>query len=167
MSPLRILGIVFIAGSLFFAIFLFALRFHDGPVSGFAGGPLESGEWATSHGTDFSYAEDISTIELQLLDPERSRTVWVIYHEGDLYVPCGFINLPIWKQWPHEALADGRAVVRIDGKRYPFELERVDDTKTWSAVVGKVGDKYQMPADPSNLEGMENLWIFRLNPQAG
>ena len=167
MSFLRIIGILFIAACLLVAVFLFSARLHDGPISGFAGGPLESGEWAASQGTNFSYAEDLPTIELQLIHPPRSRTVWVIYHDGDLYVPCGFIDLPIWKQWPHEAMADGRAVARIEGKRYPFDLQRVEDPATWSEVVALVADKYNLPADPSDIDRMKNLWIFKLNPQAG
>ena len=69
MSFLRIIGILFIAACLLVAVFLFSARLHDGPISGFAGGPLESGEWAASQGTNFSYAEDIPTIELQLIHP--------------------------------------------------------------------------------------------------
>ena len=61
------------------ALFLFVVRFKDGPLAIIAGGPLTSGKLVPSEGVDFSFAKDIETIELQLLDPPRSRTTWVVF----------------------------------------------------------------------------------------
>jgi len=158
-------GAILVIFFLIVVLFFVSIRFQDGPMGPFAGGPLEAGAWTSSEGTDFSYVSDISTIELQLLDPPRSRTVWVIYHEGDLYVPCGFIDLPIWKQWPHEAMANGEAVARIDGKRFPFELERVEDPTLWSKISALAAAKYDLPVEPSDTSQMDTLWIFRMNDE--
>ncbi|MCS5636402.1 MAG: hypothetical protein NZ990_07780 [Myxococcota bacterium] len=152
------------------ALFLVAVRFKDGPLAIIAGGPLTSGNLVASEGVDFSFAKDMDTIELQLLEPPRSRTTWIIFHDGHLYVPAGFMDLPIWKQWPHEAVDDGRAVARIEGVRYPFHLERVEDRRTWQKVRMLSGRKYGLRDWDSEKEpGPEEwnlVWIFRLNPQS-
>ena len=149
-------------------LFLVA-RYSDGPLGMIAGGPLTAGQLVASEGTDFSFATDLETIELQLLDPPRSRTTWVIFHEGFLFVPSGFMNLPIWKQWPHEASEDGRAIVRIEGTRYPVQLERVEDRKAWQRGGLLAARKYGLQAadfgsDPS-AEDWEQFWVFRLAPR--
>ena len=61
-------------------------RFADGPNRVFSGGPLVSGELHTGLEPDWSYVNDIGTIELQLLDPPRSRRIWTTEHDGKLYV---------------------------------------------------------------------------------
>jgi hypothetical protein len=144
-------------------------RWSDGPLGIVAGGPLTSGPLLASQGVDFSFASDLDTIEFQLMDPPRSRTTWVIFHEGALFVPAGFMDLPIWKQWPHEASKDGRAIVRIEGTRYPVELERVEDRKTWQRVGLLAARKYNLEtadfgADPS-AEDWERFWVFKLSPR--
>lgn len=154
---------------LLIAVFLAAARTGDGPIAIVAGGALTSGELLPSSGVDFSFAENMDTIEIQLLEPPRSRTTWVVFDEGFLYVPAGFMTLPIWKQWPHEAIQDGRAIVRIDGIRYPFLLERVKDRKTWQKV-GLLSAKKYMPGEPESSmelgpERWDEFWIFRLSPR--
>ena len=47
-------------------------RFSDGPSVIFSGGPLVAGELVTGPEPDWSFARDVRTIELQLLDPPRS-----------------------------------------------------------------------------------------------
>jgi len=152
------------------ALFLFVVRFKDGPLAIIAGGPLTSGKLVPSEGVDFSFAKDIETIELQLLDPPRSRTTWVVFHDGHLYVPSGFMDVPIWKQWPEEAVDDGRAIARIDGVRYPFQLERVVDRRTWQKTRMLSGRKYNLSDWDSGKEpGPEEwnlVWIFRLSPRS-
>ncbi len=50
-------------------------RFADGPNQVFSGGPLESGELHTGPEPDWSFVSEVQTIELQLLDPPRSRRI--------------------------------------------------------------------------------------------
>ncbi|MCH8254190.1 MAG: hypothetical protein IID06_02485 [Gemmatimonadetes bacterium] len=47
-------------------------RASDGPSVVFGGGPLVAGELVTGPEPDWSFARDVRTIELQLLDPPRS-----------------------------------------------------------------------------------------------
>ena len=117
---IAIVGIALAIGA-FYAV---AVRFSDGPFGIVAGGPLQSGELIQGE-PDWVFAHDVPTIELQLLSPPRSRTVWMIEHEGKIYVPCGYRNTwlgRLWKQWPLEVEKDPRAIVRIKDKRYERTL---------------------------------------------
>jgi hypothetical protein len=144
-------------------------RFTDGPMGFFSGGALASGEIVTAPVEDWSFVDSISTIEFQLLEPPRSRTVWVVRDDaGNAYIPCGIPNFTLWKNWPHEAREDGRAVVRIEGKRYPLQLVKVDDKPLRMALLAKVGAKYGMPpgSDDQATNDPDAVWFFRLDPRA-
>jgi hypothetical protein len=142
---------------LIFAAVVVVARFSDGPLGPLAGGPLEAGETVTGP-VDWSFVEDVDTIELQLVTPPRSRTVWVVVHEGAAYVPCGLPGFRLWKQWPHEALEDGRAVLRIDGKLYRSRLVKVEDPALHGEVARVVMEKYGVEGE---FDG-DTLWIFRI-----
>ncbi len=108
---------------------LIGARFADGPVAILAGGPFTSGELVTGPEPDWSFVHDIQEVEFQLIDPPRSRTTWILELEGRIYIPCGYMTTrwgKIWKQWPIEALKDGRAILRIDDKLYKRELARIE-----------------------------------------
>ncbi len=136
-------------------------RFSDGPIAAFAGGPLVAGELVTEAVDDWTFVEDVETVEFQLEHPARSRTVWVIVHEGQLYIPCGLPNFKAFKQWPHEAMQDGRSIVRIDGKRYPLQAVRMQDPDLFDIIVSKIAKKYTSPGEA----GPDDLWIFRMDPR--
>ncbi len=156
-------GIVGALLLLMLAIVVFA-RFHDGPVAAFAGGPFETGEWAEAKGLDWSFVKDMQTIEFQLLDPARSRTVWITYHDGKAFIPCGVPNFRLWKQWPNEALADGRAVLRINGQRYAVDVVKTDDAAERAAVFSELARKYgSAPPDDGSLDDL--VWVFRIEPR--
>ena len=162
MAFLRWLGIAIAALVGLLLIVVVAARFFDGPLAIFPGGPLEAGELVSETGIDWSFATDIQEIEFGLVEPPRSRTVWIVVHEKELYVPCGFLDVPIWKQWPHEALEDGRTVLRVAGKRYESQAVRVTDPILHARVSALVGEKYVGPAEPAS---MNELWIFRMDPR--
>ncbi|MEE2702473.1 MAG: hypothetical protein VX614_00475 [Myxococcota bacterium] len=138
-------------------------RLSDGPIGPFAGGALREGKLVPDSKVDWSVARDIDTIEFQLVDPARSRTVWVVVRDGELYVPCGVPEFRLWKQWPHEALEDGRAVLRIDGKRYPVHAVRVTDPKLLEEVGAAISKKYL----DGSASGIGNGWLFRMDPRTG
>ena len=136
-------------------------RFSDGPIAAFAGGPLVSGGLLTEAVDYWTFVEDVETVEFQLEHPARSRTVWIIVHEGQLYIPCGLPNFKAFKQWPHEAMQDGRSIVRIDGKRYPLQAVRMQDPDLFDIIVSKIAKKYTSPGEA----GPDDLWIFRMDPR--
>lgn len=137
-------------------------RFSDGPIGFFSGGPFTSGE-RVAPVDDWGFAADADTVELQLLEPARSRTVWIVVEDGVAYIPCGVPNFRLWKQWPHEAVADGRAEVRLAGKRYPVALVKTGDRALFDRLLAKVGDKYG--GVPEGEIGEDSVWFFRLDPR--
>jgi hypothetical protein len=139
----RIAGAIgVVIATLLLGVFAYG-RVSDGPVGFFSGGPLESGEFVDGQ-VDWRFATDVPTIEFQLLEPPRSRTVWVIVEDGQAYIPCGLPNFTLWKQWPHEALEDGRAILRIDGQRYRVQLRKMEDPALISSLLRNVGEKYDL-----------------------
>jgi hypothetical protein len=129
-------------------------RFHDGPLGPLPGGPLASGPLVTEPVSDWSFATDVAEIELQLVSQTKSRTTWIIVHEGRAYIPAA-TEFPPGKTWHHAALEDGRATLRIAGTRYPVTLAKVEDPALLTAVRADAVRKY--PARPGG-----EVWLFAL-----
>lgn len=135
-------------------------RFRDGPFGPFPGGALERGPLLRGVVPDADTVARVREVELQLLHPDASRHTWIVEHEGSLYIPCGYIGVPLFKRWPHQAMSDGRALLRVLGRRYDGRLVRVTDEALYRATSAKVNEKYggAFRADP------EALWMFRFEP---
>jgi hypothetical protein len=160
---LRFLGIALALAVVVVAATAVLARTGDGPIGPFPGGPLEAGTWVDEPVANWSFVAGRREAEIQLLEPPRSRTTWLLVYKGALYIPCGFPNLRWLKQWPHEAVVDGRARLRIDGHLYPVNLVRVRDPQIFDAVGRRVAEKYGV--GESETPDQETLWIFRLDPR--
>src|SRR5262245_47927119 len=131
-------------------------RFADGPVAMLPGGPLRSGELVTDPNVDWAavLGEGV-LVELQLLEPPRSRTTGVLLRDGQIYVPCDlgymwgrfsgrrrFIShvLYTFKRWHEDALRDGRALLRIGDKLYERQAMRVTDPALEAALRAQLED---------------------------
>jgi hypothetical protein len=143
-------------------------RVADGPVAVLPGGPLVSGELVGGPEPDWGFARGIPEMELQLVEPPVSRTVWLVVHNEKLYVISGYMNTAIgklWKKWPMQAEADGRAVIRLDGKRYERQLVRIlDDRPVLDAIAAEVKRKYAAPLT-ADMAGTGDAWFFALEPR--
>lgn len=143
-------------------------RFLDGPIAIIPGGPLESGELVTGAEPDWTFARDIMEMEIQLIEPSRSRTTWLQVHDKKLYIVSGYMKSTLgrfWKHWPAQAVQDGRAVIRIDGKRYERQLVRIlEDRPVLEAISAEVNRKHGagMTADMAASGG---VWFFALEPR--
>lgn len=147
----------------------------DGPSVLFPGGELVSGELYRGAEPDWSFTDDIFTIELQLGDPPTSRRIFIMESDGNIYVPSGYMRSflgRIWKDWAFEADdGDGLAVARIDGVRYERRLERVTDPTIIEGVAEKLAQKYAGGATPEAVAEVErsvaegDTWIFELAPR--
>lgn len=139
-------------------------RFADGPVALLPGGALRSGEWVEAPVADWGFARDVAEIELQLESETRSRTTWILVNDGAAFVPCS-LGFPPGKRWHLAASQDGRAVLRIEGKRYPVTLTRAEaEPGVADALRSEVGRKYGRT--PPTGAG---VWIFRVasRPRSG
>jgi len=163
----RWLGIAILVLLVGMAAVVITARFHDGPLGIVAGGPLVKGELVNGPEPDWTFAHDIQTVEFQLLSPERSRTTWILEHDGKIYIPSGYMDSTIgklWKHWPIEAERDGRAILRIGGKRYPRQLVRIQDGPLIGPLTVEIARKYAVPATPEAVTS-GNLWLFELAPR--
>jgi hypothetical protein len=178
MRLLRWIGIALAVLVLALVAVAIVARFLDGPLRTLPlalipGGPLRAGELVTGPEPDWSFARDIEEMELQLLEPARSRITWLIVYEGKLYVASGYMKSwwgRLWKQWPHHAMKDGRALIRIAGKRYEREAVRVTDPAVFWAVVQESRRKYGSQQDqalPDPLPPLESagVWLFEMAPR--
>jgi len=145
-------------------------RFSDGPLAIVAGGAFSSGELVVGPEPDWSFAHDIQEVQFQLLDPERSRTTWIIEHEGKVYIPSGYMTSwwgKLWKQWPHEAEKDGRILLRVDGDLYERELVRVRSGSLVAPVLVELSRKYAGGVEiPVESVTTGDLWLFELAPRS-
>ena len=147
---------------------VFAARLSDGPIAIIPGGPLEAGELVTGPEPDWSFARDIPEMEFQLVEPPVSRTIWLQVVDKKLYVVSGYMNTTVgklWKQWPAQAEVDGRAVVRIDGKRYERQLVRIlDDRLLLEAIAAEINRKYGT-SPTAEMAASGDVWFFGLEPR--
>jgi hypothetical protein len=142
-------------------------RFADGPNQVFSGGPLEAGELYTGPEPDWSFVADVPTIEMQLLDPPRSRRIWVVDYGGRLYVWSGYMGTTVgrlWKRWPAQAERDGRAVIRIDGVRYERQLVRIRSGDVLDGVTAAIAEKYPSQTTRAAIEAGD-VWMFEARPR--
>jgi len=142
-----------------FAVVYVAARFNDGPLGPIPGGPFRA--TAAAGLPDAAQAGAANTVEIEVGQPEpRSRTTWIIEHDGVLYVPAGFAAR---KQWPAQAEADGRLRLRVGGKVYAAKATRVTDPALRTALLEKVAKKYDVKGDPQGAMA-QSTWFFRLDP---
>ncbi len=145
-----------------------AARFADGPLAIFAGGAFTSGERHEGALPDWAFLADRETVEFQSLEPERSRTSWVVAHDGRAFIPSGYMTTSwgkLWKQWPHEILADPRILLRIDDVVYPATLTRITEGDILTPVLTKLGNKYANGPIPPEAVSSGYLWIFEVTPR--
>ena len=142
-------------------------RFADGPNRVFSGGPLESGELHTAADPDWRFVSDITTIEMQLLDPVTSRRIWIAEAAGKIYVWSGYMGTTVgrlWKRWPIQAERDGRAVIRINGARYERQLLRVQSGDVLDGISAAITSKYSSQTTRAAIEAGE-VWVFEAAPR--
>jgi hypothetical protein len=161
-------GLLGLVAVLVLAVFIGA-RFSDGPLEIIAGGPFTSGELVAGPEPDWGFVHDIQEVQFQLLDPERSRTTWIVDHDGKAYIPSGYMTSwwgKIWKKWPIEAEKDPRTLLRVGDKLYERTLVRVEAGPTADAIVAELSRKYMGgTADPGDMVSSGSLWIFELAPR--
>jgi hypothetical protein len=170
MRVVRWLGIAFVGLVAFLVVTGVVARFSDGPIALFPGGELRAGELYQGPEPDWTFARDIPEMEFQLLDPPRSRTIWLVVHDQKLYIVSGYMRSAIgkvWKKWPAEAERDGRAVIRIDGKRYERDVVRIRDAVQIEPLAAEIRRKYGVPQMSAQAALAGDAWFYALPPRGG
>jgi hypothetical protein len=161
------LGILLLIPVVAIGTLLVASGYSDSASRVFGGGELVGGELVTGPEPDWSFVHDLQTIELQLLEPPRSRVMWIVDHEGKSYVVSAYMSSTIgrvWKRWPVQAERDGRAIVRIAGKRYERTLKRIRTGAMVEGVAAELRRKYRYRVTPADIEA-GSTWLFELAPR--
>ena len=171
---LQIIGILILIPAVSYLTLRYDNKDADGPSILFPGGELVSGELYQGPEPDWSFTDEVNTIELQLDNPMSSRTIFVMESGGKVYVPSGYMKSflgRIWKDWAFQAdEGDGLAVARINGVRYQRQLRRIDDPEEIAGVAAKLAHKYAGGA-PEAAAAVEQTildgetWIFEMAPR--
>ncbi len=150
----------------------------DGATVVFPGGEMVSGELHMGPEPDWSFTDDIFTIELQLNDPMSTRRIFILESEGKIYVVSGYMKSflgKIWKQWAFDADAgNDQGVLRVNNVRYPRQLVRVKQGDVLDGVAAKLLAKYSGVPTPVSAQDIAtaradiedgNSWVFELVPR--
>jgi hypothetical protein len=148
---------------------LVGARFHDGPIALIPGGPFTSGTLVAGPEPDWSFVHDVREVQFQLLDPERSRTTWILDYDGKAYIPCGYMTTwwgRIWKQWPHDVEKDPRILLRIGDAIYERRLVRIQEGPAVAPLLAELGRKYLGGREvPMEAVTSGYLWLYELAPR--
>ena len=157
---LKWLGLVILGIAVLAVCIVFGARLADGPLGPVPGGPM-SGQLVAEPVTDWGFIVERDTVELEVNpDAPRAITTWVVGYGGQPFIPSGF---GARKTWTAQLAADGRAVLRVDGKLYERQAVRVTDEELLEELRAVLIRKYDL--DPEgNFSGSET-WFFRLDPR--
>ena len=150
----------------------------DGATVVFPGGEMVAGELHTGAEPNWSFTDDIFTIELQLNDPMATRRIFILESEGKIYVVSGYMKSflgKIWKEWAFDAdEGNEEGVLRVNNVRYPRQLIRIKEGDVLNGVAAKLLAKYSGVPTPVSAEAIAtaradiedgNSWIFELTPR--
>jgi hypothetical protein len=70
----------------------------------------------------------------------------------------------LWKRWPLQAERDGRAILRIDGKRYERQLVRIKSGPILDGISTAIRQKYPSQTTRATVEAGE-AWVFEAAPR--
>jgi len=132
----------------------------NGPCGPLPGGRLD-GEVVDQAVHDWSFVDDYRHCQLEVR-PEKPHSVTTYcFAAGDvLYVPA---IMGDGKQWTKMAVAEPRARIRIGGRIYPVQLERVLDPAELRAAA-EAGYRRQNDGEdpPPDFEQKADRWYFRV-----
>ncbi|MFB0988077.1 MAG: hypothetical protein QMC69_02285, partial [Gammaproteobacteria bacterium] len=139
---------------------------------------MMAGELHTGAEPNWSFTDDIFTIELQLNDPMATRRIFILESEGKIYVVSGYMKSflgKIWKEWAFDAdEGNDEGVLRVNNVRYPRQLIRIKEGDVLNGVAAKLLAKYSGVPTPVSAEAIAtaradiedgNSWIFELTPR--
>ena len=175
---LQMLGFVVLIGAVTIGTLRIQRSSGDGATVVFPGGEMVAGELHTGPEPDWSFTDDIFTIELQLNDPMATRRIFIIESEGKIYVISGYMKSflgKIWKEWAFDADAgNDEGVLRVNNVRYPRKLVRIEEGDVLNGVAAKLLAKYSGVPTPVSADAIAtartdiedgNSWIFELAPR--
>ncbi|MBL4580497.1 MAG: hypothetical protein JKY29_01650 [Gammaproteobacteria bacterium] len=175
---LQVMGFVVLIATVAIGTLRIQRSSADGATVVFPGGEMIAGELHTGPEPDWSFTDDIFTIELQLNDPMATRRIFILESEGKIYVVSGYMKSflgKIWKEWAFDAdEGNDEGVLRVNNVRYPRQLVRIKEGDVLNGISAKLLAKYNGVATPVSVAAIAtaradiedgNSWIFELAPR--
>lgn len=175
---LQMVGFVVLIGAVTIGTLRIQRSSADGATVVFPGGEMVAGELHTGAEPNWSFTDDIFTIELQLNDPMATRRIFILESKGKIYVVSGYMKSflgKIWKEWAFDAdEGNDEGVLRVNNVRYPRQLIRIEEGDVLNGVAAKLLAKYSGVPTPVSAEAIAtaradiedgNSWIFELTPR--
>lgn len=172
---LQAIGFVVLIGAVTIGTLRIQRSSADGATVVFPGGELVAGELHTGPEPDWSFTDEIFTIELQLNDPMATRRIFILESEGKIYVVSGYMKSflgKIWKEWAFDAdKGNDQGVLRVNNVRYPRQLVRIKEGDVLNGISAKLLAKYSGVPTPVSDTAIAaaradiedgNSWIFEL-----
>ena len=172
---LQAIGFVVLIGAVTIGTLRIQRSSADGATVVFPGGELVAGELHTGPEPDWSFTDEIFTIELQLNDPMATRRIFILESEGKIYVVSGYMKSflgKIWKEWAFDAdKGNDQGVLRVNNVRYPRQLVRIKEGDVLNGISAKLLAKYSGVPTPVSATAIAtaradiedgNSWIFEL-----
>ena len=172
---LQAIGFVVLIGAVTIGTLRIQRSSADGATVVFPGGELVAGELHTGPEPDWSFTDEIFTIELQLNDPMATRRIFILESEGKIYVVSGYMKSflgKIWKEWAFDAdKGNDQGVLRVNNVRYPGQLVRIKEGDVLNGISAKLLAKYSGVPTPVSATAIAtaradieagNSWIFEL-----
>lgn len=170
---LQLVGIMLLVPIVVMATLRFDNRNADGPSIIFPGGELVSGDLHTGQEPDWTFTNEVQTIELQLEDTLSSSLIWIVENEGRIYVVSKYMSSTLGRMWKHWAVAaesgSGLAVIRVGDIRYERKLLRLDGDDIPNGLSAKMTTKYSRgQAAPETILADKlaiqtgDTWVFEL-----
>ena len=172
---LQAIGFVVLIGAVTIGTLRIQRSSADGATVVFPGGELVAGELHTGPEPDWSFTDEIFTIELQLNDPMATRRIFILESEGKIYVVSGYLKSflgKIWNEWAFDAdKGNDQGVLRVNNVRYPRQLVRIKEGDVLNGIFAKLLAKYSGVPTPVSATAIAtaradieagNSWIFEL-----
>ena len=184
MTVLKYLGVGLLAIiiSLMLAVVV-VQRVSDGPIEFLQGGPFKTGEVVEERVDDWSFGE-LANTQFELVGYGTSRRAGYIMLDGVAYMTCdlGFIwnrlegtpkmilhLIYVFKTWHMDAVEDGRARIRLDGKIYETQFTKVEDPELQEKLKLRIEEMASEMFDdlgPAPVDGPRDIWFFRIDSRA-
>jgi len=135
-----------------------------GPLGPIPGGRL-SGEVGPANNSDWSFASDVETAQLETRpDDPHSVNTWFVALGPQLYVPTSMIlgpKDPHERGWVVNVQADPRVRIRLDGRVFERRAVRVEGGQEYDRARSALESKYEL--DPAERDAERQVWIYRLD----
>ena len=181
MKVLKYLGVGLLAIIVSLSVAVLVLqRVSDGPIEPLQGGPFKTGEIIEGPVDDWSFGE-LGNTQFELEGYGTSRRAGYIILDGVAYMTCdlGFIwnrlegfpkfvlnTIYVFKTWHTDAVEDGRARIRIDGKIYKAQFVKVEDPVLQEKLKARIEVLFREmfgELGPVPTDGPKDMWFFRMD----